>query len=55
MAVQFRTDDLKVLDSGEALVGWEEQTLDSHGNLTWFLTTKAPIRDSAGKWWVWSG
>jgi two-component system sensor histidine kinase/response regulator len=49
MAARFRADELKVLETGEPLVGWEEQALDANGNLTWLLTTKAPIRDADGK------
>ena len=49
MAVQFRADDLKVLETGEPLVGREEQAPDAHGNPVWVLTTKAAVRDPAGK------
>jgi PAS domain S-box-containing protein len=49
MAVRFRADELRVLETGEPLVGREEQALDPHGNPIWLLTTKAPIRDAAGK------
>jgi two-component system sensor histidine kinase/response regulator len=49
MALQFRADELRVLQTGEPLVGREEMALDADGKPVWILTTKAPFRDAAGK------
>jgi two-component system, cell cycle sensor histidine kinase and response regulator CckA len=47
VAERLQRDDLTVL-SGQMLVNQEVNARDRDGNDRWFLTLKAPIRDSAG-------
>jgi len=42
-------DDRFVIETGEALIGIEEQEVSPDGKVRWYSTTKVPLRDSAGK------
>jgi PAS domain S-box-containing protein len=48
MAEHFISDDRKVMESGEALLDFEERLVDADGNATWLLTTKVPLQDANG-------
>ncbi|MBN1550099.1 PAS domain-containing protein, partial [bacterium] len=49
LAKQYSTDDIAVLESGQAIIDKEEFAVDSAGNPQWTLTTKIPLRDDKGK------
>jgi PAS domain S-box-containing protein len=49
MAEQYAADDQKVIQTGQPLLNREEHSVDERGNKAWNLTTKVPLRDSAGK------
>jgi two-component system sensor histidine kinase/response regulator len=49
LAAQFWADDKIVLDSGVPVLNHEEPGRDTHGNPTWMLTTKIPLRDGKGQ------
>ncbi|HBN74789.1 MAG TPA: hypothetical protein DD473_02990, partial [Planctomycetaceae bacterium] len=49
LAACFEEDDQRVMRSGDKLIAREEVNEDSHGNVTYFLTTKVPIRNSDGE------
>ncbi|HCS53037.1 MAG TPA: hypothetical protein DIW81_15825, partial [Planctomycetaceae bacterium] len=49
LAACFEEDDQRVMRSGDKLIAREEVNEDSHGNVTYFLTTKVPIRNSEGE------
>lgn len=49
LAKAFREDDQKVIRSGKPLINRLEVWYDEQRNLDWFLTTKLPVRDKAGK------
>ncbi len=42
-------DDRFVIETGEALIGIEEQEVIPDGKTRWYSTTKVPFRDSSGK------
>ena len=46
---QFASDDRRVLDSGQALLDYEEQQMRGDHNLYWVRTSKLPIRNADGK------
>jgi PAS domain S-box-containing protein len=48
MAGNFVADDNAVIQSGEAVVNQERQTLGVDGKPRWVLTTKVPLRDVNG-------
>ena len=48
LAKQYRADDLRVIQSGEAIINKEEVTVTPSGEEQRVLTTKVPLRDSAG-------
>lgn len=48
-AARFRADDLHVVNTGEPIIGQEEPVQYADGKRAWFLTTKLPLRDAAGK------
>jgi len=48
VASKFQADDRRVMDSGEPDTNIEEEVRSSRGLRRWALTTKVPIRDSAG-------
>lgn len=41
----YRNDDFAVMESGEALLGYEEQQTTPDGGLIWVRTSKVPLRD----------
>ena len=49
LAQGYQEDDLRVLREGVTLCNHEEQIRDHTGVLHWHLTTKAPLRDQAGR------
>ncbi len=49
LAQAFREDDQRVIRSGKPLINRLEVWYDEQRNLDWFLTTKLPVRDKAGK------
>lgn len=49
IADRIRADDLRVMDSGEAVKNKLEVIGGNNGTLTWLLTTKAPLRDRHGE------
>ncbi len=48
VAQQFRQDELEIIRTGQPIVNKEEINIDIKGNIRWFLTTKAPLRDAQG-------
>jgi PAS domain S-box-containing protein len=49
MAEQFFADEQAIIKSGQPLIDHEEQALDRHrGSVRHILTSKVPVRDSAG-------
>ncbi|MBI1278805.1 MAG: PAS domain S-box protein [Anaerolineaceae bacterium] len=49
LATQFHEDDQKIMQSGEALINAERETVDAQGNRKFVLTTKIPWRDKDGQ------
>jgi two-component system sensor histidine kinase/response regulator len=49
LAAKFWVDDKTVLDSGVPVLNREEPGLDAHGNPSWLMTTKVPLRDAKGQ------
>ncbi|MEO8429340.1 MAG: PAS domain S-box protein, partial [Verrucomicrobiota bacterium] len=49
LATQYYADEQAIITSGQSLINRVEPVIDSTGKNGWFLTTKAPIRDSRGK------
>ncbi|MCA8995834.1 MAG: PAS domain-containing protein, partial [Planctomycetaceae bacterium] len=49
IAQSFVDDDQEVMNSGEPLIAREEPNEDSDGNLSYFLTTKVPLRNPDGE------
>ncbi len=48
-AERYRADDRRVLESGEALIGYEEPQELIDGTVRWLRTSKVPLRDAAGE------
>jgi len=48
LAVLYRADEEKVIQSGNPLTNREELFVDQDGNKRWLLTTKAPLHDQNG-------
>lgn len=48
MAEQYFDDEQQVLQTGEALIGREEETVSTAGKHQWVSTTKVPLRDREG-------
>ncbi|MDP2898425.1 MAG: PAS domain-containing protein [bacterium] len=48
LAEQYYADEQNVISSGEPLVDREEPVVDQDSREKWFLTSKAPLRDSSG-------
>jgi len=44
----YRQDDLRVLESGEPKIGYEEPQTTPEGNRIWLQTSKIPLRDPDG-------
>ncbi len=49
MATEFYTDEQKVISTGVPLLNKEEATVDSSGEVRWFLTSTVPLFDSASQ------
>lgn len=49
LAAQYRADDLEVIKTGRARMGYEEPLTLADGRNLWVRTSKAPLRDSGGK------
>ncbi len=49
LAEQYRADEARVVQSGEAMLNHEEVVLDPQGNHRWLLTTKAPVYNGEGQ------
>lgn len=49
LATQFHEDDQRIIDSGEALINAERETVDAQGQRKFVLTTKIPWRDKDGQ------
>ena len=49
LADQYRTDELRLMESGETLIGHEEPFYDNEtGTSGWFSSTKIPFKDDQG-------
>ncbi len=48
VAARYAADDQQVIESGQALIDYEETTTDADGSTRWLLTTKVPLRDPLG-------
>ncbi|MBN1963400.1 MAG: PAS domain S-box protein, partial [Anaerolineae bacterium] len=48
-AAAYYADDRHVIDTGQPLLNQEERGIDAEGNPVWLLTSKVPLRDSAGE------
>lgn len=48
-ARKAQTDELRLMQSGEALIGQEEKLIWPDGRETWVSTTKVPLRDAEGR------
>jgi PAS domain S-box-containing protein len=49
LAEKYMADERRVMETGEALLNFEEYTHDKAGNPIWVLTSKVPLRDNQGK------
>lgn len=49
MAQKFHSDEEKIINSGNPLIGIEETGIDKNGNIIHMLTTKVPIRSFDGQ------
>jgi PAS domain S-box-containing protein len=49
LAETFFADDQVVLQTGQSVVNREEYVLGKHGQKSWILTTKIPLRDENGQ------
>tara|TARA_R110002049_G_scaffold4601_6_gene32931 strand:- start:149460 stop:152999 length:3540 start_codon:yes stop_codon:yes gene_type:complete len=48
-ATKYLADEQRIMDSGEPIVGQEEQQTSPDGKTIWVSTTKAPLRTSDGE------
>jgi PAS domain S-box-containing protein len=48
-AGEARADELKIMESGEPVIGLEEHEVWLDGSETWVSTTKVPLRNEAGQ------
>jgi len=48
-AEKARTDELKILETGDPMVGIEEREVWPDGRVTWVSATKVPLRDQNGQ------
>jgi PAS domain S-box-containing protein len=48
-AEEFRKDDQRIIQSGEALLNKTEQGIKPNGEITWSSVTKVPLRDEKGR------
>lgn len=49
LADQYYADERRILETGQPLINREEPAIDPAGRHHWLLTTKVPLRDSAGR------
>jgi PAS domain S-box-containing protein len=49
LAAQFRSDEERLLHSGQALINHEEPLCDSSGRTRWMLTTKTQLHNELGE------
>ncbi len=49
LAVQFRRDEQKIIDSEEPMIDREEFVITPSGNKKWVSTSKLPLRDDSGR------
>ncbi|HUN06757.1 MAG TPA: PAS domain S-box protein [Aggregatilineales bacterium] len=49
LGAKFQADDIRVLETGQAIVNTEERSLGEDGNEIWALTTKVPLYNLYGK------
>jgi PAS domain S-box-containing protein len=49
LARRHHADDLSIMESGQLVLGREEQVVDRHGDSRWLSTTKVPLRDADGE------
>ena len=49
LAELYHQDDLRIVESGKALLNQEEPIIDSGGRKRWVSTTKSPLHDSEGR------
>jgi PAS domain S-box-containing protein len=47
-AAKYNQDDLRVLETGMPLIGYEETQIRADGGQYWLRTSKVPLRDAAG-------
>jgi PAS domain S-box-containing protein len=47
-ADRYFISDKQVLQTGEALINFEEQSITASGEIGWMLSTKVPLRDTQG-------
>jgi PAS domain S-box-containing protein len=48
-AEAYRAEDIRVLDTGAAIVNLEKPQFDPNGSTQWLRTSKIPLRDTQGK------
>ncbi len=49
LAAHFIDDDRRVMETGSPLIDREESVVGTEGQALWLLTTKIPLRDTAGE------
>jgi PAS domain S-box-containing protein len=49
LAERYQADDRKVMDSDQALINYEEPSINRDGSQRWILTTKVPLHDNQGE------
>jgi PAS domain S-box-containing protein len=49
LASKYYNDEQRLVQSGEAIIGMEEPTVDTLGNKKWVFTSKVPLRDNRGQ------
>lgn len=45
----YRSDDMRVIESGEAVLNYEEMQPQADGRITWVRVSKVPLRDASGQ------
>ncbi len=48
LAAPYIADEVRIIESGEAMINHEEPVVDKDGSQRWLLTTKIPLRDLHG-------
>jgi PAS domain S-box-containing protein len=49
MTDKYLADDRRVMETGSAIIGYEEQVVRPGGNISWLRTSKVPLRDPEGQ------